>query len=157
MIASAFLPFLFPYSLLFTRQIMISRPTTTRKRFLTYCYGVCAALCMFINGFDACELTEICQPFLCLCFADLDPYFLTAVFNNLQGIQTFMNYMHLDKDAPEDQSLIGAVTSSYMTATIIAGLSVSPMLSNYCGRRVTIFIGCFIVVTASFIQSTHSC
>lgn len=28
----------------------------TRKRFLTYTYGVVTALCMYINGYDACKL-----------------------------------------------------------------------------------------------------
>ncbi|KAI9252953.1 MFS sugar transporter-like protein [Phascolomyces articulosus] len=101
----------------------------TRKRFYTYCYGICASLCMFINGFDA------------------------SVFNNLQGIPRFMNDMDLDQNAKEDQNLIGAVTSSYMAATIFAGLFVSPFITHYLGRRASIFTGCVVVIVASLIQT----
>ncbi|KAL1936801.1 hypothetical protein VTP01DRAFT_935 [Rhizomucor pusillus] len=101
----------------------------TRKRLATYLYGICASLCMFINGFDA------------------------SVFNNLQGISSFMNYMGLDKNDPSDQSLIGAVTSTYMAASIVSGLLVAPFVSHYFGRRAAIFLGCIIVIIASFIQT----
>ncbi|KAI7848587.1 general substrate transporter [Circinella umbellata] len=101
----------------------------TRKRFNTYCYGICAALCMFINGFDA------------------------SVFNNLQGISRFMNDMDLHQNAKEDQNLIGAVTSSYMAATIVAGLFISPFITHYLGRRASIFSGCIVVIVASLIQT----
>ncbi|KAI7874547.1 putative MFS sugar transporter [Lichtheimia hyalospora FSU 10163] len=101
----------------------------TRKRFLTYTYGVITALCMFINGYDA------------------------SVFNNLQGIHSFMDYMGLDGQNPADQSMIGAVTSCYMAATIVAGLLLSPPISHYLGRRATIFTGCLVVIVASLIQT----
>lgn len=65
-----------------------------------------------------------------------------------------MRYMGLSATDPADQSMIGAVTSCYMAATIVAGLSVSPFVSHYFGRRASIFLGCFIVIVASFIQST---
>ncbi|KAI9495271.1 sugar transporter [Zychaea mexicana] len=104
----------------------------TKKRFHTYCYGITASLCMFINGFDA------------------------SVFNNLQGIPRFMNDMDLDNNAPEDQNLIGAVTSSYMAATIFAGLFISPFITNYLGRRASIFTGCVVVIVASLVQTFSS-
>ena len=77
----------------------------------------------------------------------------TAVFNNLQGISRFMEDMDLDQNAPEDQNLIGAVTSSYMAATIVAGLFISPFITHYLGRRASIFSGCVVVIVASLIQS----
>ncbi|ORY93328.1 general substrate transporter [Syncephalastrum racemosum] len=101
----------------------------SRKRFYCYMCGICTSLCMFINGFDA------------------------SVFNNLQGIDSFMRYMGLSATDPSDQSMIGAVTSCYMAATIVAGLSVSPLVTHYFGRRASIFLGCFIVIIASFIQT----
>ncbi|KAI8141344.1 sugar transporter [Fennellomyces sp. T-0311] len=104
-------------------------PMITRVRFMTYAYGVCAALVMYINGYDA------------------------SVFNNLQGIPRFMDFMGLDKDAKEDQNLIGAVTSSYLAATIFSGLFMSPFISHYLGRRASIFTGCLVVIAASLIQT----
>lgn len=84
-----------------------------------------------------------------------DESLLLAVFNNLQGIHSFMDYMGLDGKNPADQSLIGAVTSCYMAATIVAGLLLSPPISHYLGRRATIFAGCLVVIVASLIQSTY--
>ncbi|KAI9311858.1 general substrate transporter [Dichotomocladium elegans] len=101
----------------------------TRKRIITYAFGVVASCCMFINGYDA------------------------SVFNNLQGIDIFMNYMGLDPKDPDDVNLIGAVTSSYMGATIVSGLLISPFACNYFGRRFTISFGCAVVVVASIIQT----
>ncbi|KAL0088643.1 sugar transporter [Phycomyces blakesleeanus] len=101
----------------------------TKKRLYTYMCGICAALCMFINGYDA------------------------AVFNNLQGLDSFMLYMGLDKDAPKDQNMIGAVTSSYLAASIASGITVSPLISHYLGRRATIFAGCLLVAVASIVQT----
>lgn len=67
-----------------------------------------------------------------------------------------MNYMGLDKNDPSDQSLIGAVTSTYMAASIVSGLLVAPFVSHYFGRRAAIFLGCIIVIIASFIQSKYA-
>ena len=86
-------------------------------------------------------------------FANFVIIISSAVFNNLQGIPRFMDFMGLDKDAKEDQNLIGAVTSSYLAATIFSGLFMSPFISHYLGRRASIFTGCLVVIAASLIQS----
>ncbi|KAI8068091.1 general substrate transporter [Gongronella butleri] len=101
----------------------------TKKRFFCYLYGICAALCMYINGYDA------------------------SVFNNLQGLDSFMGYVGLNSKDPKDQNLIGAVTSTYLAASIVAGLFVAPFLSDRMGRRAALFIGCFVVIVASVIQT----
>jgi MFS family permease len=64
-----------------------------------------------------------------------------------------MDYMGLDAKDPNDQGLIGAMTSVYLAASIVAGILFSPPICHYFGRRMPIFVGCLLVIVASFIQT----
>ncbi|KAG2182005.1 hypothetical protein INT43_006931 [Umbelopsis isabellina] len=96
----------------------------SKQRLYCYMCGLTAALCMFINGYDA------------------------SVFNNIMNWETWNSKFN----TPVNNNLIGAVTSSYMVANIVFGFFVSPVISNRFGRRMSIFVGCCFVVLASIIE-----
>ncbi|KAH8552097.1 sugar transporter [Umbelopsis sp. PMI_123] len=102
----------------------MGRFSITKQRLACYMYSITATLVMFINGYDA------------------------SVFNNIMNWKTWNDKFN----NPPNNNLIGAVNSSTMVANIVFGFFVSPYISDRFGRRMSIFIGCVIIIIAAIIE-----
>ncbi|KAG2182763.1 hypothetical protein INT44_005743 [Umbelopsis vinacea] len=96
----------------------------SKQRLACYSYAMVATLCMFINGYDA------------------------SVFNNIMNWTTWNEKFN----NPPNNNLIGAVNSSTMVSTIVFGFFASPFISDRFGRRMSIFVGCLIIIVAAIIE-----
>ncbi|KAH8659790.1 general substrate transporter [Xylariales sp. PMI_506] len=74
-----------------------------------------------------------------------------AVFNAAQGSQNWLNWFNLDIN--RDSYLIGLVNTVYNIGAIIAGWFLGGPTADYFGRRAGIFIGCFLTIIATFMQT----
>ncbi|KAL8281040.1 hypothetical protein RQP46_006719 [Phenoliferia psychrophenolica] len=89
-------------------------------------WAVCmvSATCMVLYGYDA------------------------SVFNAVQGSKLWLAYFN-----EPTATQIGLINSIYIVGNIVAGFFISPFVSNKFGRRVAIFIGSFLVIIATCVQT----
>ncbi|KAI9163833.1 putative quinate permease [Paramyrothecium foliicola] len=98
----------------------------SKKLYNWYC-AVVAAFCMVLYGYDA------------------------SVFNSIQGSTNWFNHINLDKD--NDTYLLGLINTSYTIGAIVAGFFLGGPLADYLGRRWGMFVGCFVTIIATFMQT----
>ncbi|RSL96064.1 hypothetical protein CDV31_013623 [Fusarium ambrosium] len=98
----------------------------SKKLYNWYCAMV-AALCMVLYGYDA------------------------SVFNSLQGSDNWFEWVNMDP--VEDTYMLGLINTSYTIGAIISGFFMGGPLADYMGRRWGMFIGCFITIIATFMQT----
>ncbi|KAF4980682.1 hypothetical protein FZEAL_3350 [Fusarium zealandicum] len=97
-----------------------------KKLYNWYCAMV-AALCMVLYGYDA------------------------SVFNSLQGSDNWFEWVDLDSE--EDTYMLGLINTSYTIGAIVSGFFLGGPTADYLGRKWGMFIGCFITIIATFMQT----
>ncbi|KAF4463546.1 quinate permease [Fusarium albosuccineum] len=98
----------------------------SKKLYNWYCAMV-AALCMVLYGYDA------------------------SVFNSLQGSDNWFEWVNMDQE--EDTYMLGLINTSYTIGAIVSGFFMGGPLADYLGRRYGMFVGCFITIIATFMQT----
>lgn len=76
-----------------------------------------------------------------------------ASFNSSYGLKTFVHHFAGPNATKMDPNLLGAANTAFTCGSIIPGYFITPSVSKRFGRRVAIFIGCFLVVIATFLQT----
>ncbi|PLB55757.1 general substrate transporter [Aspergillus steynii IBT 23096] len=80
--------------------------------------------CMVLNGYDS------------------------SSFNAVQGSDDFMEYFH-----HPSPSVIGSVNTAYTVAGVVSGFFISAPISDYFGRKWTMYLGCAFVIVSSLVSA----
>ncbi|KAF4122886.1 transporter [Geosmithia morbida] len=98
----------------------------SKKLYNWYCAMV-AALCMVLYGYDA------------------------SVFNSVQGSPNWLDWVNLDPD--HNTYMLGLINTTYTIGAIVSGFFMGGPLADYMGRRWGMWMGCFITIIATFMQT----
>lgn len=90
----------------------------------SYLYAICASLCMVNTGYDE------------------------SFFSSMQILPAWVDYFH-----HPGPPVIGAVNTSFTVGAIIFGFFVSPMISDWLGRKWAIGAGSFVVVASAIMMA----
>ncbi|KAL3492085.1 putative MFS sugar transporter [Aspergillus germanicus] len=101
-------------------------PTKHKTFNLWFCCLV-AGGCMVLNGFDS------------------------SSFNAVQGSKEFLDYF-----GDPSPSVIGSVNTAYTVGSIVTGFFISTPISDYFGRKWTMYLGCGFVIVSSIISAFTS-